>query len=101
MSAPADSPVKLVTVKLVAVAAVTTPVPEGEKATELLTAVGEKPRPVIVSVAAVSIMDAVLAVTTGVTEATCVAAPLLPNGLLRVAFRGPAETGLALKVTVI
>src|SRR5262249_19103102 len=73
---PAIRPLRPVTVNCVLVAAVTVPVPL-LKVTLLLAAVVEKPKPLIVSVVALAARFAALEVTTGVTVATCTAAPLL------------------------
>ena len=79
LNAPSVSPVMPVTVKEVAVEAVTVPVPDGLKTTVLLPGVVEKLVPVIVRVVALLARFAVLCVTVGggITVATCTAAPLL------------------------
>src|SRR5258708_7673062 len=69
--------VENVTVSEVAVAAVTVPAAPLLKTTVLWAAVGSKPNPLIVIVAALAARLAVLLVTTGPTVATCTAAPLL------------------------
>jgi hypothetical protein len=98
-SAPALNPLKPVTVKVVAVEAVTVPLPAGVKTTVLLPAVGENPKPLIVRVVAPIARLAVLLVTTGATLATGTALPLLTVLLVTTAFKVPALKPLKL-VTV-
>ena len=66
-----------VTVSEVFVADVTVPAAPSLKTTVLLAAVGSKPKPLMVTVVADVARFDVLAVTTGETEATSTAAPLL------------------------
>ena len=67
---PALGLVEKVTVKVVAVEAVTVPTAPLLKTTVLLPAVVLNPNPRIVIVVAVEVMAAVLVVTVGITEAT-------------------------------
>ena len=67
---PALGLVEKVTVKVVAVAAVTVPTAPLLKTTVLLPTVVLNPNPRIVIVVAVEVMAAVLIVTVGITEAT-------------------------------
>ena len=92
LNAPSVSPVMPVTVKEVAVEAVTVPVPDGLKTTVLLPGVVEKLVPVIVRVVALLARFAVLCVTVGggITVATCTAVPLLSPLLVTTAFKAPA-----------
>ena len=92
--------VENVTVSEVAVAAVTVPTAPSLKVTVLLAAVGSKPKPLMVSVVALAARLAVLLVTTGVTVATCTAAPLLTRSVVTTAVRLPAVVGLVENVTV-
>ena len=83
LSAPSVRPLMPVTVKEVAVEAVTVPLPAGLKVTVLLPGVVEKPVPVIVSVVAFPARYVVLCVTLGggggrpVKAATCSIRPEL------------------------
>ena len=67
---PALGLVEKVTVKVVAVEAVTVPIAPLLKTTVLLPTVVLNPNPRIVIVVAVEVMAAVLIVTVGITEAT-------------------------------
>ena len=90
-----------VTVRDVADADVTVPIALLLKSTMLFAAVGSKPNPVKVTVLALEDRFVVLLVTTGVTVATCVAAPLLTLLVVTTANKVPAEVGLVESVTVI
>jgi hypothetical protein len=97
---PALKPPKPVTVKVVAVAAVTVPLPAGVKTTVLLPAVDENPKPLIVRVVAPIAKLAVLLVITGITVATWTALPLEPPSLVTMAVSGPALAGRVESATV-
>src|SRR5262249_29376199 len=58
------------------------------------------PEPLIVTVLALAAKLVVLLVTTGVTEATCTAAPLLTLLVTTTALKMPAVVGFVEKVTV-
>ena len=88
-----------VTVSDVAVAAVTVPAAPLLSATVLLAAVASKPKPLMVSVVKLAATLAMLAVTTGVTVATCTAAPLPAPSVVTTAVNLPA-VGFAVSVTV-
>src|SRR5437868_1477854 len=92
--------VENVTVREVAVEAVTAPTAPSLKATVLLAGVELKPKPLIVIVFELMGKLAALAVTTGVTVATCTGAPLLPLPLVTTAVKLPAAVGFVEKVTV-
>jgi hypothetical protein len=89
-----------VTVREVAVAAVTVPTAPLFRITVFLAGVGSKPKPVIVRVAAFARRLLLVAVTTGVTIATCIAVPLLILLVVTTAVRLPAVVGLVDRVTV-
>ncbi len=88
-----------VTVNDVVVAEVTVPVAPLLKVTELLPAVALKPKPAMTTVLAVIEAAVVLTVTTGMTVATCTAAPLLTPPTATIAVKLPAEVGLVENVT--
>ena len=101
MRLPAGSTPEKVTVKAVAVAAVTVPVTSLLNATVLLPGVAEsKPNPLMVNVAAVSAKLAVLLVTTGTTFATASALPLVTELVVTTAVKLPSEVGLVVNRTV-
>lgn len=101
VNSPAEAGlVENVTVSEVAEAVVTVPIAPLLKTTLLLAAVGLKPKPLIVIVAALAARLEVLLVTTGTTLATCTAVPLLTLLLLTIAVRLPAEVGLVPSETV-
>ena len=86
--------VEKVTVSEVAVAAVTAPTAPSLKTTVLLLAVvASKPNPLMVSVVALAARLVVLLVTTGVTVATWMAAPLLTTPVVTTAVKLPAVVG--------
>ena len=89
-----------VTVREVAVAAVTVPTAPLLRTTVLLAGVGENPKPVIVSVAAFARRLPLVAVTTGVTVATCTAVLMLMLFVVTTAVRLPAVVGFVDRVTV-
>ena len=89
-----------VTVRAVAVAAVTVPIAPLSKVTELLAGVVSKPKPLITNVAELTATFAVLAVTTGITVATSTAAPLLILFVVTTAVRLPAVSGRVERVMV-
>lgn len=89
-----------VTVKDVAVAAVTVPTAPLFRTTVLLAGVGSNPKPAIVNVAALARTLLLAAVTTGVTVATCTAVPLLTLFVVTTAVRLPAVVGFVDSVTV-
>ena len=89
--------VEKVTVNDVVVAAVTVPIAPLSKVTVLFEAVGLKLLPVIVTVLALAERLVVVAVTTGDTVATAVAA-LLNNDVVTTTFSGPAMFGNAANV---
>lgn len=93
--------VEKVTVSDVAVEAVTAPTAPSLKTTVLLPGVVSKPKPLMVSVAAFAAKFALLLVTTGVTLATCTAAPLLTLLVVTTAVKLPTPAGFVEKVTVI
>ena len=97
---PTESPVTPVTVRVVAVAAVTVPEPEGDKATLLWLATESKPKPLIVMEVALVKIAVAAEVTTGLTVATWTGAPLLTKGFETTAVSDPAVVGLVEKVTV-
>ena len=86
-----------VTTICVGVEDVTVPVAPRLNVTPVLEA---KPKPLIVTVLSVVWMEAVLEVTTGVTAATGIAAPLLTVFVVTTAVKVPAVVGLVPKVTV-
>ncbi len=88
-----------VTVSVVAVAAVTEPTAPLVSVTVLLLADVSKPKPLMVSVVLPAPWFAVLLVTTGITEATCTAAPLGTPLTVTIAVRLPA-LGAVEKLTV-
>jgi hypothetical protein len=85
--------VEKVTVRAVAVAAVTVPAAPLLKTTVLSPGVVLKPNPLIVTVSALAAKSAVLLVTTGTTVATCTAALLLTLLLVTIAVKLPAVVG--------
>ena len=92
--------VENVTVNKVAVAVVTVPTAPLLKTTVLLPAVVLKPNPAIVIVAALAARFDELVVTTGLTVATWIAAPLLTVLVVTMAVKLPADVGLVPSVTV-
>ena len=88
------------TVSEVADAAVTVPTAPSLKTTVLLPAVELKPKPLMVSVVALTARLAVLLVTAGATVATWTAAPLLTPSVVTTAVRLPAAVGFVENVTV-
>jgi hypothetical protein len=92
--------VEKVTVSVVEVAAVTVPTALSLKATVLLAAVVSKPKPLMVIVVAFAATLEVLVVTTGVTDATWTAAPLVMLFEVTTADRLPTDVGFVEKVTV-
>lgn len=90
----------IVTVSDVVVAEATVPAAPLLNVTVLLAAVGSNPKPLMVTLDASAARAAVLAVTTGVTDATCTAAPLLTPLDVTTAVKLPAVAGLVLNVTV-
>jgi hypothetical protein len=89
-----------VTVSEVAVATVTVPTAPLLKTTVLLAAVVEKPNPSMVTVNASAARGEVLLVTTGTTEDTCTAVPLLRPLVTTIAVRLPAVAGAVVRLTV-
>lgn len=89
-----------VTVRAVFVAVVTVPTAPLLRTTELLAAVGSKPKPLITNVAAFTAMCAALVVTTGITIATSIGAPLLILFVVTTAVRFAAVSGRVEKVMV-
>jgi hypothetical protein len=87
------------TVSVAAVAAVTVPAAPLLKLTVLFAAVVSKPTPVIVSVVARAATSVTALVTTGFTEATSTAVPLVTPFDATIAVRLPA-LGLVLSATV-
>src|SRR5207248_1198434 len=92
--------VENVTVSEVAVAAVTVPTAPPLKVTELFAAVGSKPKPLMVTLAALAARFVVRLVTTGRTVATWTALPLDRVSVVTVAVRLPSDVGLLENVTV-
>ena len=92
--------VEKVTVSAVAVAAVTEPTAPLLKVTLLSSGVVLKPKPLMISVAALAAMLVVLLVTTGLTVATLIGAPLLALLVVTTTVKSSAEAGLVEKVTV-
>ena len=82
--------VEKVTVTDVAVAAVTVPTAPKLNATVLLPGVVSKPKPLMVTVAALAARFATLLVKTGLTVATCTGDPLLTPAITTEANRLPA-----------
>ena len=98
---PAVRTPEKVTVKVVAVAAVTVPVTPLLNTTVLLLGVAEsKPNPLMVNVAVVSNKLAVLLVTTGTTFATASAVPLVTVLVVTTAVKLPSEVGFVVNRTV-
>lgn len=89
-----------VTVRDVAVAAVTVPTAPLLNTTEFCDAVVLKARPVIVTVLAFAARPEVLAVTDGTTEATTTDAPLDTLFVTTIADRFPTEVGNVVSDTV-
>ncbi len=96
----ADGAVVKVTVRDVAVAAVTVPTALLLNTTVLFAAVGLKPKPLMVTVAALMATLVVALVTTGATVAICTAAALGAELVVTIAVRLPADVGLVEKFTV-
>lgn len=91
-----------VTVMAVAVAADTVPVAPLLNTTVLLPGVVEKPMPLITTLDASALtLKPELALTTGITLATCTAEPLLLAPTATMAVSDPPAAGLVEKVTVI
>ena len=93
--------VESVTVKVVAVAAVTVPTALLLNTTVLLPAVGLKPKPLMVTVVPLIAKLVVALVTTGATVATWTAVPLSTLLVVTIAVKLPALVGLVLNVTVM
>ena len=93
--------VEKVTVSEVVVAAVTLPTALSLKVTALFAGVAEKPKPLIVIVGAFAARFAMFEVTTGITVATCTAAPLLPAPVVTTAFNAPTTWPLMLTVSCV
>ena len=91
--------VESVTVRDVAVAAVTVPTAPLLKATVFRFATGSNPRPLMVRVVALAARFDALLVTTGITLATCTAVPLAMPFVTTIAVRLPALLGLLENVT--
>ena len=90
-----------VTVKVVAVAAVTVPVTPLLNTTVLLPGVAEsKPNPLMTKVAVLSNKLAVLLVMTGTTFATANALPLVTELVVTTAVKLPSEVGFVVNRTV-
>lgn len=92
--------VEKVTVKVVAVAAVTVPTAPLLNTTVLLPAVVLNPNPRIVMVVAAEVMAAVLTVTEGITVATWTAVPLAIELVVTTAVKPPRALGLVPRLTV-
>ena len=92
--------VEKVTVRVVAVAAVTEPTAPLLNVTLLSSGVVLKPKPLMTSVAVLAARLAVLLVTTGLTVATLIGAPLLALLVVTTTVKSSAEAGLVEKVTV-
>lgn len=99
VKSPAMGLADMVTVNVVAVAAVTAPTAPLLNVTVLLANVVSKPVPVIVTVAALADTVVVAAVMAGTTVAIWIAAPLLMELLVTTAVKLPA-LGPVLNVTV-
>ena len=98
---PAElGPVLNVTVSEVALAVVTVPTALLLKATVLLAAVESNPKPLTVTVVALAAKLIVRLVMTGITVATCTAAPLATLLVVTVAVKLPARVGLVVNVTL-
>lgn len=95
-----DGFVENVTVSNVRVAVVTVPTTPLLKTTVLLAAVRSNPNPAIVIVDEFDARDVLAVVTTGITVATCTAAPLATPLTVTDAVRLPAEAGRVENVTV-
>jgi len=94
-------PVVMLTVRAVAVAEVTVPTAPLLNSTVLFEAVvASKPNPLMVNVVALAARFAVLLVATGLTVATCTAAPLARLLEVTTAVRLPVVVGFVSKVTV-
>lgn len=91
--------VVMLTVSEVAVALVTLPTALLLKVSTLALAVVLKPKPLMVIVVALAACVIVRAVTTGITVATCVKAPLLTEPIVTCALSVPAAVGFVLKLT--
>lgn len=92
--------VEKVTVSAVAVAAVTVPTAPLPSVTLLSSGVVLKPKPLITSVVALAARLVVLLVTTGLTVATLIGAPLLALLDVTTTVKSSAVAGLVEKVTV-
>ena len=97
---PALGLVEKVTVKVVAVAAVTVPTAPLLNTTVLLPAVVLNPNPRIVTVVAVDVIPVVLVVTEGITVATCAGLPLETELVVTTAVKLPRAVGLVPRLTV-
>jgi len=92
--------VSILTVSVVAVAAVTTPTAPLLNKTVFRVKIGSKPNPLMTTLAAPAERLVVLAVTTGTMFATCTNAMLAAPLTVTVAFKLPADTGLVERFTV-
>jgi len=92
--------VSILTVSVVAVAAVTTPTAPLLNKTVFREKVVSKPKPLMTMLAAPAERLAMLDVTTGLMFATCTNAVLAAPLTVTVAFKLPPATGLVEKVTV-
>ena len=88
------------TVKDVAVAAVTVPTAPLLKTTVSLVNVVSNPKPAMMTELALAARDAVLLVTTGATVATCTADPLTAVFVVTTILSGPAVVGPVVSDTV-
>ena len=101
VNAPAEVGfVESATVSVVALAAVTAPMAPSLKVTVLFPADASKPKPLIVTVAALAAKLVVALVTTGMTEATWTALALAWLLEVTIAVRLPAAVGPVESVTV-
>ena len=89
-----------VTVKEVAVAAVTVPMAPLLNATVLSSGFELKPKPLKVTDVALAAKPLVCSVTTGLTTATCTGAPLLTELVVTTTVKSSAVTGVVERVTV-
>ena len=89
-----------VTVKAVAVALVTVPTAPLLKTTVFCSSVVSKPTPLIVIVSELMARAVELAVTAGLTTATCTAEPLLIELVVTTAVKLPTAVGAVVIVTV-
>ena len=88
------------TVRDVAVAAVTVPTAPLLKMIVSFAEFASNPKPAMMTELAFAARDAVLLVTTGATVATCTAAPLLTLFVVTLMLRGPAVVGPVVSDTV-